>query len=603
MIKKLFILNLYCFLFLFCTFAKAQEANSSELEHDIERVDYLLKNGYSENECRELTRYLAKYKGKEANLKINLNDVFITVTKNYYSNKYLLDLIKQLANESNINLKDSNGYTALMYAVTAEDKVSIANYLIQRGADVNLVASAKKPPFPYLEIKNGFMNWKKYDCGRGNNYNYNFNYTPLLLAAAFNKNPEMIDMLIKNGADVNATDCFSRNALELAIYYNWNNAIAKKLIDLGFYKNRKSEYSEPFIILAILKNDYELVKTLIQHKTFLGQRTSDGKSIIYIIARYCNNLKIAEAIFEAGVTVYEKDDLYTAIEKNFNPDVVALLLKEAKKSMFHNLSQEDWSKLLFFAIRENSNYEKIIKKLLEYGASVHYENAYGDNAFLYAVKHYRNNKIFHLLEKRGTDVYACDKNENNAFLLAVEHRNFKRAEALAVVYKYDVNAINNSGHNALFICFDYPSTPSEKQKGIELLLKLGCNINFANEDGDTLLIKAASHNDHSDIVKLLIDKKADLEKKNKYGETALLCAAKYSICDNLIYLLKAGADVSVVDKYGYTVLGKIISSEKDYWYYFVRRKREMLHWNLLYQLIRFFNHEFEPEPDYNYEEE
>lgn len=599
MVSNKFIILFVSFILFLYLPSSAKDIKLDNLEYDKTRIEKLLKSGYLESECKELIKLLSRYEGKEYLLGIDLNEIFFTVIKNYSSNDSLLELVKRLANSSNINYRDANGFTPLMYVVTFSDKVNIADYLIKNGADVNQIAKSNKPPFFYLNILDDFNNWFGYDYARCLIYNYN--YSPLLLASAFNKNPEMVDLLVKSGADKNATDCLERDALELAIYYNGNNEVAKRLIDLGFYKKRKSEYSEPLLILAVLKNDYNLAKTLIDKGTNLSQKASDGNGVLYIAAKYCYNLEMFKLLFESGIDIEEKRVLDIALEKNLNKDVVSFLIDKARKSKRLYLRDKDWYELLLKAIYLNSDYDKIVYKLLEY-SSIHRIHLDENTPFWYAVKFYNNYKIYHYFEKEGVDFFERDKNGNNAFMVAVANGRYDLAEALVVVYKYDVNLKNIFNENALFICFDRSSFSDYEIKNLDFLLKMGCDINSTDLNGDTLLIKASREKNSFKFIKHLIEKNANVYLKNNDGENALLSVAKNNgLCNSFIYLLNAGADVNVKDNYGYTVLNSLINSEKNYWYYYILKKRDNYLWNKILHIVKFFKHDYVVE--YNQETE
>ena len=71
-----------------------------------------------------------------------------------------------LKNGADVNLRDKDGWTALMYAVRYQNNLNILNMLIENAA--------------YIRVRN------------------KFNATPLLMAADYSQNPEIISVLLKN---------------------------------------------------------------------------------------------------------------------------------------------------------------------------------------------------------------------------------------------------------------------------------------------------------------------------------------------------------------------------------------------------------------------
>lgn len=89
---------------------------------------------------------------------------------------------------------------------------------------------------------------------------------------------------------------------------------------------------------------------------------------------------------------------------------------------------------------------------------------------------------------------------------------------------------------------------------VERLLDAGADINYKDDDGNTLLHYAAA-SCHPEIVKFLIEKGLDLEAKRKLGATPLCVAAKESESVAVLKtLIEAGADINARSHYGETLL-------------------------------------------------
>ena len=64
------------------------------------------------------------------------------------------------------------------------------------------------------------------------------------------------------------------------------------------------------------------------------------------------------------------------------------------------------------------------------------------------------------------------------------------------------------------------------KESLEIMLNAGLNINLANHKGNTLLMLAAYHN-NIEVVKMLLERGAKVDKKNDKNQTPLLvCASK-----------------------------------------------------------------------------
>jgi len=82
-----------------------------------------------------------------------------------------------------------------------------------------------------------------------------------------------------------------------------------------------------------------------------------------------------------------------------------------------------------------------------------------------------------------------------------------------------------------------------------LLIDKKANVNRADGYGDTLLHIAASLN-KLELAKILINKKASVNHTDMWGKTALFRAAENKHWDMVDLLINSGADVDHVNKYG-----------------------------------------------------
>jgi ankyrin repeat protein len=147
-------------------------------------------------------------------------------TGNYDIAKFLIEhkATVDIEFKGNSNGKEK-GYTPLMYAVNDEQKYNIVKLLIDNKANVNHKASSD-------------------------------GYTPLIRAVNF-ENYTIVDILIKNGADVNATDNKGETVLEYACNRNVDYAsytIINNLLEHGAFVNTKTTSLEKLLTLVKEQN-------------------------------------------------------------------------------------------------------------------------------------------------------------------------------------------------------------------------------------------------------------------------------------------------------------------------------------------------------------
>ena len=90
---------------------------------------------------------------------------------------------------------------------------------------------------------------------------------------------------------------------------------------------------------------------------------------------------------------------------------------------------------------------------------------------------------------------------------------------------------------------------------MKLLIEAGADVNMADTDGKTALMKAATIGNW-ECVELLIKTVADVNITDRSGETALMKAATIGSLECAELLMEAGADVNITDRSGETALMK-----------------------------------------------
>jgi len=151
-----------------------------------------------------------------------------------------------------------------------------------------------------------------------------------------------------------------------------------------------------------------------------------------------------------------------------------------------------------------------------------------------------------LLDK-GADVNACNKYGNTTLHLAVRLRNTSIAQLL-LQRGADAEARNVFGDTALHLAiYTYGGADM-----IDLLLENGADIHSRTAIYGSSVLHLANT---ADMVEYLCDHcSADVEARNKYGETPLYVAVQEHDIFLVDALLEHGADINTCDDFGDTPL-------------------------------------------------
>lgn len=210
-----------------------------------------------------------------------------------------------------------------------------------------------------------------------------------------------------------------------------------------------------------------------------------------------------------------------------------------------------------------------IKYLLEKGADPNFVTGCGDTLLTYAISSCEVDDVRILLENKVTDVNATDRHGNTALILACEIHSFEMAEIL-LEHGANPNLTNNEGMSALCVvhCLWCPEivdllnsfgavpTSFVLSKEVDMSIMQAVwegNVDKIREmlaqgmDPDIefdgrLLIHTAAETGNLEMVKLLVENGASLERCNIFGETPLFVAMNCYQEEVAAYLRDQGAE-------------------------------------------------------------
>jgi len=164
---------------------------------------------------------------------------------------------------------------------------------------LHLAVKRKLPEIAQLLIENGA------DVNAKDGYGFGYYNTPLHLAVK-RKLPEIAQLLIENGADVNAKGGYGETPLHLAVR-NKLPEIAQLLIENKAYVNAKDGYDNTPLHLAVRNKLPEIAQLLIENKADVHAKNRDmGDTPLHLAVR--NKLpEIAQLLIENGADVNAKN--------------------------------------------------------------------------------------------------------------------------------------------------------------------------------------------------------------------------------------------------------------------------------------------------------
>jgi ankyrin repeat protein len=157
-----------------------------------------------------------------------------------------------------------------------------------------------------------------------------------------------------------------------------------------------------------------------------------------------------------------------------------------------------------------------------------------------------------------SDGWVIDEKELTPLMVEYEHKAVSRLIELGA----DVAVKDSRGRTPLMFqaIFGSPNT-------LKLLLDNGSNINERSDQGRTALHFAVNIRGNLENVKYLIDRGISLDTQDVYGMTALMYAVPTRNVQLIRVIIDAGADISLVTRYGLNNGNMPEPLDLRYWFY------------------------------------
>ncbi|XP_022241744.1 ankyrin-3-like, partial [Limulus polyphemus] len=444
--------------------------------------------------------------------------------------------------------------TALHIAIQA-GKWEVLETLLGHGANVNLSAG-----------KNGA--------------------TPLHLAATIPSGEKSAELLIKSGANINASQKGNETPLHLAVRHG-NLRTVELLLEDGAQIQSQTEFGETALHIGVKNCRFQVVKCLLTYwaSTFSGQQglfsvnqqNQKGETALHYAAALTPNQHhyvgesrdIVKILLQNGgnvtmeTTEWKETPLHYCSRAG-NVESMRVILESLEPSDLQALSnrksKNGWSPLLYAS---NGGHFDVVNLLIQNNARVDVFDEHGKAALHLAAEN-GHQEIVDLLIHHKAFVNVRSKKGFTSLHLAA--RNGHNAIVRDLIRKYGsmVDAFSLTKQTALHLAAERGNLDV-----CNTLLDANANASSIDNDGQSPLLLAAQ-NDHSEVVKLFLRHQPQLvsvantvsikitsvssSRTKKTNETALHLAADSGHAKVVRDLLKAGASPSEENADGNTAL-------------------------------------------------
>ena len=453
-----------------------------------------------------------------------------------------------IADGADINAPNSRGRRLLEWAIYREHTAQV-KILIEAGADVNAVgsrgdtllsqaASSQLPDIARILIEEGA------DTNRG---------LPLISALRFGR-PEMVAILVKGGADVNARDSQGSHGRSM-LYHAIKLKDPEKvniLLDAGADVNHKNTDGPRLLHQAILSDNPEIVRTVIDAGVDVNAKTADGSSLLSIAIQY-DNPEVVRIFIDAGADVS-----VISFARQYTPESIVQLLVDAGAQEYSVGSGDErlcrGYENLLSAIDAFGKIEELVECVIrELGADVNATDYSGSPVLFWAILD-ENLEIVRALVDAGADVNATDDEGKPVLYWAILNENPEIVRVL-VDAGADVNATDYQGNPML-----YEAIFSKNPEIVRVLVDAGADVNATDDRGTPVLLRAIL-TENPEIVRVVVDAGADVNATYDRGNPMLYWVILNGNPEFVRVVVDAGADVNATDYQGKPMLYEAIFSK------------------------------------------
>ena len=266
----------------------------------------------------------------------------------------------------------------------------------------------------------------------------------------------------------------------------------------------------------------ELATMLLDKGAKVDLRDSENKTALHLAAE-AGNIPVMEVLLDRGADINAKD------KSGMTP--------------------------LILVCRADSKRADVAALLLSKGADVNAGTDLGQTALMYLIvsKDY-SPELINAILGGGADLNSQDNSGVTVLMhsIRLQDQRWQLSAALATQPNVDLAIADNKGDTALH----YAAVAGYDDAGklINVLMQKGANVNAQNKNGQTPLFCAVHEDRAKNLATLIINGKADVNLADEDGITVLHKAASMNNVSLMKFLIDNGADITAKAKNGQTVL-------------------------------------------------
>ncbi len=500
-----------------------------------------------------------------------------------------------LNSENDVNAIDQNKKTALMIAAELGRK-EVVEILLKKGANVSAEDKDGKTAYDLATdetVKNILQAVKNHSKPAANSSSASQPSAPQenlgasLLQAVRKNDVNAVKSLLERKVDADTRDALGYTAL----MYAEHTEIVQLLIKHGADVNATFDYNQikqSVLMIASERGRADIIEILAHAGANIAFRDLDNSTPLM----YARNKESVDLLVSLGVDVnatklHRKITALMVASRNGNADAVQALVDHgANIDAKSNIGKT----ALMSAISANgTNDQEVIKTLIAAGANIDLQDAQGNTALMIATKSNKIKYIKILLENGANTTTKNNHGETASDLTQVKNiKNLIDASRKSSAKAKKNNSTNNDDAIRPVVITKRSNawlsetkrangnvsstTPQDEQRTRIKRANRSQDAVFSGTEGANnateyqqlgkSLLEAVRKNDAADVESLL-DRQADVNFANEEGMTSLMFAIILHDDDKIVrILIKHGANIAMQDNAGLTALEIATKNDK-----------------------------------------
>ncbi|XP_067676346.1 serine/threonine-protein phosphatase 6 regulatory ankyrin repeat subunit A-like [Haliotis asinina] len=461
-----------------------------------------------------------------------------------------IEVVKYIVSKKmvDINTGKRKNQTSLMLACLWGHK-AVVELLVQQGANHSLTDKRGDNILHYacqgghVEVVTFIISLRTFDINCGG-----LNKQTPFMAAGRHGHKDVVELLVKNGANLSLRDAHSNNILHLAcgrgrvevVKY----VISLNTVDINSWGNNKKTP----IMVAGRSGHTEVIRLLVKNGADLSLRDAHGDNILYYacLGGHVEVVKYVVSKNRVDINSRGKDRKTPVMVAGArgHKDVVELLVKYGA-----NLSLRDahGDNILYFACL--GGHVEVVKYVVSKNRVDINSRGKDKKTPVMVAGESGHRNVVELLVKYGANLSLRDAHRNNILHLACGRGHVGVVKYVISQDTVDINSRGNNKKTPIMVAGRRGHT-----EVIRLLVKNGADLSLRDAHGDNILYHACLGG-HVEVVKYVVSKnRVDINSRGKDKKTPVMVAGERGHKDVVELLVKYGANLSLRDAHRNNIL-------------------------------------------------